>query len=298
MDYILQTNGLTKFFGKKAAVDRVSMHIAKGDIYGFIGKNGAGKTTTMKMVLGMLFPTAGTMELFGQKADNTARHRIGSLIEAPGLYPKCTAYENMKRFSILYGGDDKAIKDILELVGLQNTGKKKAGAFSLGMKQRLGIAIALLGDPEFLVLDEPVNGLDPAGIKDVRDTMLRINQERGVTVLISSHLLGELSKISTRYGIINNGVLVEEVTAKELESRFRQNMVIQCREPQKAIGILQQHFGVEAPELNGERITLYSALDKAEEIITALVQAGAGLYDLHVSEADMEDYFIERIGRS
>ena len=297
MDYVLQTHELTKIFGKKAAVDKVSMNIAKGDIYGFIGKNGAGKTTTMKMVLGMLFPSGGTMELFGKKASNRSRKRIGSLIEAPGLYKNCTAYENMKRFSILYGGNDKSIKEILELVNLQNTGKKKAGAFSLGMKQRLGIGIAMLGDPEFLVLDEPVNGLDPAGIKDVRDMILRINQERQVTVLISSHLLGELAKISTRYGIIHDGALVEEITAKDLEAQFRQNMVIKCRKPQAAIDILRQRFDVEAPELNGENITIFSALDRGEEILTALVQADAGVYDLHVSEADMEDYFIERIGR-
>ncbi len=297
MDYVLQTTELTRYFGKKAAVDKVSMHIAKGDIYGFIGKNGAGKTTAMKMVLGMIFPSSGTMELFGKPAGNAARRRIGSLIEAPGLYKQCTAYENMKRYSILAGGSDQDIKNILELVSLQNTGKKKAGAFSLGMKQRLGIALALLGNPDLLVLDEPVNGLDPAGIKDVRDTILRINQERGVTVLISSHLLGELAKISTRYGIINNGVLVEEISAKELEAQFRQNMIIKCRKPQVAAGILQQRFDVESPEISGESITIYSALNRAEEILTALVQADAGVYDLHTSEADMEDYFIERIGR-
>ncbi len=297
MEYVIRTKELTKMYGHKAAVDKVSMNIEKGDIYGFIGKNGAGKTTTMKMLLGMIFPNGGTMELFGKPANNASRRRIGSLIEAPGIYKGCTAYENLKRFSLLYGGDDKNIKELLELVNLANTGKKKAGAFSLGMKQRLGIAIAMLGNPEVLVLDEPVNGLDPAAIKGVRDTLLALNQEKGVTVLISSHLLGELAKISTRYGIINSGVLVEEVSAQELESRCRQTLVIKCRDTAAAETALREKLGIAELETAGDTITLLSGIDRAEEINTTLVNAGAGVFDLHTTTADMEDYFIERIGR-
>ena len=163
-EYVIETNNLTKSFGSKLAVDHVNMHVAKGDIYGFIGRNGAGKTTAMKLMLGTLRANEGSIKLFGKDTNlSESRKKIGSLVEAPGLYRNATAYENMKRFSILFGGTDQDIKEILEFVGLANTGKKKAGAFSLGMKQRLGIAIALLGNPEIMILDEPVNGLDPAG---------------------------------------------------------------------------------------------------------------------------------------
>ncbi|SHM21531.1 ATP-binding cassette domain-containing protein [Ruminococcus flavefaciens] len=160
MEYVLKTKELTKVYGQKTVADKISLNIRKGDIYGFIGKNGAGKTTTMKMILGMIFPDGGEIELFGKPIDNMGRRRIGSLIEAPGLYKNLTAYENLHRFSLLYGGNEKNISEILEIVNLTDTGKKKAGEFSLGMRQRLGIGIALLGNPDLLVLDEPVNGLD------------------------------------------------------------------------------------------------------------------------------------------
>lgn len=297
MDYVLQTKELTKIYGAKTVVDKVSMKIAKGDIYGFIGKNGAGKTTTMKMVLDMIFPDGGEIELFGEKASDSARRRIGSLIEAPGIYRNYTAYENLRRFSILFGGDDKNIKEILEIVNLADTGKKKAGAFSLGMRQRLGIAIAMLGNPDFLVLDEPVNGLDPAAIKGVRDAIININKEKGVTVLISSHLLGELAKISTRYGIINSGVLVEELTAQELENNCRKSLDIKCNDPEKAKKILREKFAVtEIRESNG-LLSVFTDFGKAAQINSVLVSAECGVYDFHIANSDMEDYFIERIGR-
>lgn len=173
METILQTTNLSRQFGKKMAVNNVNMTIHKGDIYGFIGKNGAGKTTFMRLVLGTAFPSKGEIKLFDGEPFDKARRKIGSLIEAPGLYKNCTAYENLKQFSLIYGGTDAEIKEILFLVGLADTGNKKAGKFSLGMRQRLGIAIALLGNPEFLVLDEPVNGLDPAGMKEVRDLIFK-----------------------------------------------------------------------------------------------------------------------------
>lgn len=297
MDYVLKTHELTKIYGKKAVVDKVSMNIAKGDIYGFIGRNGAGKTTAMKMMLGMIFPDGGSTELFGGKADDNARKRVGSLIEAPALYKNCTAYENLKRFSILFGGDKKNINDILELVNLQDTGKKTAGKFSLGMKQRLGIAVAMMGNPELLILDEPVNGLDPTAIKQIRDAILNINREKGVTFLISSHLLGELSKISTRYGIINNGQLVEEITAEDLEASCRQKLMIKCRDTEKAEKILRSKFSIDNIEKTDNSISIYDGFDIAEKINTALVTEGAGVYDFHISNSDIEDYFLERIGK-
>ena len=177
METILKTVNLTKVYGRRTVVDGVSMTINKGDIYGFIGKNGAGKTTFMRTVLSLTSITSGKVELFGGKKIEEVGNKIGSLIEAPGLYKNATAYENLKRFSILYGADESKINNILKFVNLDKTGKKKAKDFSLGMRQRLGIAIALLGEPEFLVLDEPINGLDPAGIKEIRDVISNVDTE-------------------------------------------------------------------------------------------------------------------------
>lgn len=297
MEYVLRTKGLTKTYGQKTVVDKVSMNIAGGDIYGFIGKNGAGKTTTMKIILGTIFSDGGSIELFGKKSNNTARRRIGALIEAPGIYKNLTAYENLRRFSLLYGGDEKNIKEILEIVDLSDTGNKKAGEFSLGMRQRLGIGIAMLGSPDFLILDEPVNGLDPEAIKRVRDSLITINREKKVTILISSHLLGELSKISTRYGIINNGRLVEEITAQQLEKDCRRCLTVKCRRPNIAEKTLISALGINDFEICNETIIIGSGFERTEEINAELVRKGAQVYDFHLSNADMEDYFIERIGR-
>lgn len=297
MEYVLRTKGLTKTYGQKTVVDKVSMNIAGGDIYGFIGKNGAGKTTTMKIILGTIFSDGGSIELFGKKANNNARRRIGALIEAPGIYKNLTAYENLRRFSLLYGGDEKNIKEILEIVDLSDTGNKKAGEFSLGMRQRLGIGIAMLGSPDFLILDEPVNGLDPEAIKRVRDSLININREKKVTILISSHLLGELSKISTRYGIINNGRLVEEITAQQLEKDCRRCLTVKCRRPNIAEKTLISALGINDFEICNETIIIGSGFERTEEINAELVRKGAQVYDFHLSNADMEDYFIERIGR-
>lgn len=297
MEYVLRTKGLTKAYGQKTVVDKVSMNIAGGDIYGFIGKNGAGKTTTMKIILGTIFSDGGSIELFGKKANNNARRRIGALIEAPGIYKNLTAYENLRRFSLLYGGDEKNIKEILEIVDLSDTGNKKAGEFSLGMRQRLGIGIAMLGSPDFLILDEPVNGLDLEAIKRVRDSLITINREKKVTILISSHLLGELSKISTRYGIINNGRLVEEITAQQLEKDCRRCLTVKCRRPNIAEKTLISALGINDFEICNETIIIGSGFERTEEINAELVRKGAQVYDFHLSNADMEDYFIERIGR-
>ena len=219
MEYVIETNGLTKKYGEKLAVNKASVHVRKGDIYGLIGKNGAGKTTLMKLLLGLAVPQSGEIKLFGNSDLNLSRKKIGSLIEAPVIFKNETAFENMKRFSILAPTTDEEIKRILDLVGIGNTGAKKAGAFSLGMKQRLGVGIALLGDPEILILDEPINGLDPAGIKEVRAMIVELNG-RGITFMISSHILDELGKIATNYGIMHAGIL-EEISAAELAAKRR-----------------------------------------------------------------------------
>lgn len=296
MEYIVETKNLTKHFGDKIAVNQVNMHIERGDIYGFIGKNGAGKTSTMKLLLGMSYPTSGEIELFGSKQLEQQRSKIGSLIEAPGLYKNCTAYENMKRFSIAFGSKDKEIKEILEIVGLGNTGKKKAGEFSLGMRQRLGIAIALLGNPELLILDEPINGLDPAGIKEVRDLIMRLNAERKITVLISSHLLDELSKIVTRYGIVNGGTLIEEITAEELAERCRKYLLIECDDVRKTTEIIKTNYGNIDFVAKENKVFIYSEIKEKAKLNKLLVTSGINVSHYAEEQSGFEDYFIERIG--
>ena len=297
MEYIIETKELVKQFPGKLAVDHINMHVKKGDIYGFIGKNGAGKTTTMKLILGLLKPTEGSIFLYGSDKLDQHRIKIGSLIEAPGLYKNCTAFEIMKRFSILYGGTDQEIKELLELVGLGNVKKRKAGAFSLGMKQRLGIAIALLGNPEILILDEPINGLDPAGIKDIRDIIIKLNKERGVTFLISSHILDELSKVATRYGIVHDGVLVEEIDADVLMEKCRSNLKIGVDDVNKTIEILKKAGLLDKYDSNESEITMFNNFDDAAKINELLVKGGVKVSSLAPSNAGFEEYFIERIGR-
>lgn len=296
MEYVLRTKSLTKKFGSKIAVNAVDMNVARGDIYGFIGRNGAGKTTAMKLILGLLNATEGEIELFGGEPLEKARGRIGSLIEAPGIYKNCTAYENMKRFSIIYGGTDEDIAQLLKFVGLENTGNKKAGRFSLGMKQRLGMAIAMLGNPEFLILDEPINGLDPEGIKDVRNAVLNLNEQKGVTFLISSHLLDELAKIVTRYGIINNGVLTEEISAEDLNAMCESGLKVRVDDVKKAITALLPLVPQEEIRVSGGELVLPIDVDAAA-VNELLVKGGVRVSELGAMRGDMEEYFIARLGK-
>lgn len=296
METVLRTVGLTKRFGRARAVDHVSMTVNKGDIYGFIGKNGAGKTTFMRVVLGLSAPTEGTVELFGGLSPEEAGKKIGALIEAPGIFPHCTAKENMKRFAILKDEDESKIDGLLDFVGLGDVGNKKAGKFSLGMKQRLGIAIAMLGDPELLILDEPVNGLDPTGMKEIRDLILRLNREKGITVLISSHLLDELSKIVTRYGIINNGVLVDEIDASEMKAKTGHRLIIVVDDVEKAVSLLEKEIGKDSIGINGHAIGLSSGLDRTAELNALLVKNGVAVSSLSVKTDGLEKYFIEKVG--
>ena len=297
MEYIIETKGLTKKFGSKIAVNKVDMHIKKGDIYGFIGANGAGKTTLMKMLLGLTRVTEGEIKLFDSTNLDESRKRIGSLIEAPGLYKNCTALENMKRFAIFTNSSIDEIKELLDFVGLSNMRKKRVGKFSLGMKQRLGIAIALLGKPEILILDEPINGLDPEGIKEIRDTILKLNKERNVTFLISSHLLDELSKITTRYGIINNGVLVDEIEASVLEEKSRHSLTFKVNDIDKAKVILVNNNYLTNYEIKDDYIILYDHLDEAASINKLLVTNNILVSEIKTNTSNLEDYFIERMGK-
>ena len=296
LEYVLRTSKLTKCYGEKKAVDTVSMQIKKGDIYGFIGKNGAGKTTLMRLVLGTAMPNSGKIELFGSMDIANQRHRIGSLLEYPCLYKNCSAAENLKRFAMLTKSKPADIKLILKLVGLSDTGKKPAGEFSLGMKQRLGIGIALLGNPEFLILDEPINGLDPAGIKEIRDIILTLNSQLGVTFLISSHLLDELAKIVTTYGIINDGKLIEQISAAQLNDRCRHQMRIAVDDTEKAVNILSAMTDPNTISTDGNTVYLYSLIDRSAEVCGSLVRGGVNVGELVIQSDRLEEYFIERLG--
>ena len=220
-DYLLYTNSLTKTFHNHNAVSGVDIHVKKGAIYGLIGRNGAGKTTLMKMISGLSSPTSGQMYLLGKSGKELAevRGRVGCHIEAPGLFPEMSAYQNLKCKCIQRGINSEAyIKDLMAIVGLENTANKKVDKFSMGMKQRLGIAMALVGDPDLLVLDEPINGLDPQGIREMREILTKLNRDRGITILISSHILDELARVATDYGIIHTGELVKEIAADEVQA--------------------------------------------------------------------------------
>ena len=226
MNYILQTNSLTKKYKNFQALNGLTMNVPKGSIYGFVGKNGAGKTTLIRLICGLQEPTSGSFSLYGIRNDSKdiikSRRRMGAVVETPSIYMDMTAEENLKHQYLILGLPSfDCIQELLKLVGLDNTGEKKAKNFSLGMKQRLGIAIALAGDPDFLVLDEPVNGLDPQGIVEMRELILKLNREKQITVLISSHILDELSRLATHYGIIDNGRMVKELSAEELDTVCR-----------------------------------------------------------------------------
>ncbi len=295
-NYVIQTSNLTKVYGSKTVLDHVNMHVAKGDIYGFIGKNGAGKTTLMKLLLGMSQATDGKITLFGTEKLNLARTRIGSIIEEPALYQSCSAFENMQRFAILAGSDSTEIEGILRFVGLGNVGKKKVGKFSLGMKQRLGIAIAMLGQPELLILDEPINGLDPEGIKEIRDLLLRMNRELGVTILVSSHLLDELAKITTRYGIINQGRLVEEITATALLQECQQRLHIVTQQPAVAANLIKQMASNVKITANENSLDVMGEDLDSAKVNQALVKGGVEVETITFITGNLEDYFIERMG--
>ena len=292
-EYVLETESLTKTYRRKNAVDHIDLKIRKGDIYGFIGKNGAGKTTTIKMISGLNNATSGTMKLFESDNLQEGRKKIGAVIENVAIYPYLSARQNIEVQRILKGVTDKTITDdLLNIVGLENVGKKKAKNFSLGMKQRLGIALALVGDPEFLLLDEPTNGLDPTGIKDIRELILKLNQETGITILISSHILGELSKISTAYGVINEGKLVAQFTSDELNQIVRPSVRINVDDPEKTVSILETELGMTDFNVSENCIHIYDMLDKCAQINAALEAGGVTVSFLGKQEGDYESYFI------
>lgn len=304
-DYLLRTYGLTKQYRRQKAVDHVSMNIEKGAIYGFIGRNGAGKTTFLKMISGLAAPTDGEIELFGCRGREARRFfdRIGLLIEAPGLYPDMNAFDNLKLKAICTGMYKKNwifkvnyISEILDIVGLGMAGYKKVKNFSLGMKQRLGIAMALIGEPDLLILDEPINGLDPQGIAEVRDTVLRINQERNITVILSSHILEELTKLATHYGIIDQGRLLEEMPKEELLQKCSERIEIQLKEPDRACPVLERLDIHNYRVVDPQTIYIYERFQEMGDINTELVTNGVKVGSISIRRDNLEQYFMKQTG--
>lgn len=297
MEAITVTN-LSKSFQRKFAVKDLNMHVPEGAIYGMIGENGAGKSTTQKMICGLLRPTSGEIRLFGRPAnDADIRAGMGVLIENPGVYLGQTARENllMQALNIGVQNPKKAVDEALEVVGLGNTGRKKVKEFSLGMKQRLGIATAFLGNPSILVLDEPINGLDPEGIREVRQTLLRLNQEYHLTILISSHILGELSKVATHYGIIRNGSMVKEVSAEQLSKECSDYMCVKTAQPERALRYLEQHIAMDGGEIVDGEIHLFHVKDGAI-VNQCLFQNGEIASEISFHRLDLEEYFVSLMG--
>lgn len=296
-EVLLETHGLTKSYGKRNVVDDVNLHIHKGSIYGLVGRNGAGKTTLMKIITGMISQTDGTFEYNGLGADlKEAYGKIGVLVETPAFMPHMSAYDNLKFKCIGYNCvDDAFIRETLQLVGLANTGSKKASKFSLGMKQRLGIALALVGNPEILILDEPINGLDPQGIVEIRELLIKLNQERGTTIIISSHILTELSKLATEYAFIENGRIVEELSREELENNSRGKLVIKCEDANAASKVLKDNGFSDFEIADNETIFVYDKADVGPVMNMKICQAGIMVKSFNYEVADLEEYFLKII---
>lgn len=295
-DFLIETEQLTKIYGKQVVVDSVNLHVRKGRIYGLLGRNGAGKTTIMKMILGLASITSGEVNVFGQNIKGREKRiypRIGAMIETPGFYPNLTGTENLEIFAKLRGtAASDAVKTALKIVGLPYKDKKLFSKYSLGMKQRLGIANAILHDPELLILDEPTNGLDPIGIAEIRNFLKELSQDRGKTILISSHILSEMQLLADDIGIIDHGVLLEENSMEELQKKNSRYILLQVSDVSKAVILLEQRFAVQAYSVEDEhRLRLYdTSLDMAA-INKALVLQGVAVISASLRNDTLEDYF-------
>ena len=297
---VVETYGLMKTFGGKTAVDHFDMHVNQGDIYGFVGRNGAGKTTVMRMLAGLAEPSGGEVRVFGTspREAGTSR-RIGVLIEAPGLYGTMSAYDNMMLKALALGlVDPKAkVRDLLEFTGLGQVGKKKTKQFSMGMKQRLGLALALLGDPDLLLLDEPLNGLDPEGAREIRRLIMQLNDQRGITVVISSHVLEQLGKMATRYGVIREGHMVRELTAADVDQECSDFLQVEAANPTLALAVLQERFPnlrfQSMPDGVHPRVRRAQTRERWARPSTSRASPCSGLY---AYKRDLEEFFVEMMG--
>ncbi|QNK40960.1 ABC transporter ATP-binding protein [Caproicibacter fermentans] len=298
---VFEARNLTKKYRHTLALDHINLSLQRGEIYGFIGENGAGKTTTIRLVTGLSFPTEGSISLFGklgEKELQMQRARIGCMVETPALYKNMTAEQNLEAQRIQRGIPDReCIGKTLKLVGLSDTGKKSVRHFSLGMRQRLGIAMALLNDPEFLILDEPINGLDPSGIVEIRELMKRLNRERGITLLVSSHILSELYQTATRYILLHKGRVLEELTQNELDEKCKRHIAIKTNDASKTAAALENalhttNFHV----MPDNTVRLYDHLNNMEDVARILAQAGLLVTGLSLAGDSLENYFLHKIG--
>jgi len=299
MDYVLTTDALCKHYGHFKALDGLSLHVPKGSIYGFVGKNGAGKTTLFRLICGLQRPTAGEYRLYGKKSGSReiakARRRMGAVVEAPAIHLELTAEDNLKmQYRVLGLPTEEGIPELLELVGLPDTGRKKARNFSLGMRQRLGIAMALAGDPDLLVLDEPVNGLDPQGIIEIRELILKLNRERQITVLVSSHILDELARFATWYGFIDRGRLVKEISAQELEAACRKCLRAEVSDTQALARVLDA-AQVEYDILSETTADIYARLN-ISRLVAELEKQGCELRNIQERDESLESYYLNLVG--
>ena len=296
MEYVLTTQALSKHYGHFKALNNLTMKVPKGAIYGFIGKNGAGKTTLIRLICGLQSPTSGEYTLYGRKSGDghlhDSRRRMGAVVETPSIYLNMSAIDNLRHQYIILGKPSfEGIDELLNLVGLAHAGRKKAKNFSLGMRQRLGIAIALVGDPDFLVLDEPVNGLDPQGIIEIRELILKLNREHQMTFLISSHILDELSKLATHYGFIDKGHIVREISAEDLESACRKCMHIEVSDIQALIRVLDKEK-IDYAIISDTEADIYGHVDITD---MSLNLARENCKIIAINES-LESYYIRLIG--
>lgn len=302
MEYILRTKGVSKKYHSKWVLKQVNMNIARGDIYGFVGENGSGKTTIIRIITGLIFADEGQVELFGV-ADNSheiysARKKVGAIVESPSIYRNMSARENLEMQGEILGIRDKEkIKQVLGDVGLAYLydDKKNVKNFSLGMRQRLGIAMALLGDPEFIILDEPMNGLDPTGIVEIRELILRLNRERKITFLISSHILTELSLVANKYGIISHGSLIKELSADELENVSRPNTVIEVSSPEALRNVLCTFISPENMTLLDNGVSISGHVDLTK-MLNAILDAKIEILSINCNKSNIESYYMSLMG--
>lgn len=299
MDYVLSTDNLVKSYGQARALSGLSMHVPKGAIYGIVGRNGAGKTTLIRLICGLQRPTAGTYSIYGREFTSRdirlSRRRMGAVVETPSIYLDMSARENLRQqYRVLGLPSFEGIDELLALVGLADTGKKKARNFSLGMKQRLGIAVALCGGPDFLILDEPVNGLDPEGIIEMRELILRLNRERQITVLISSHILDELARLATHYGFIDGGRMVREMSAEELEAACRKCMRLEVTDTGALARVLDA-MGADYRVLSEDTADVYERLN-VSKLAAALAQEGCELVSVKERDESLESFYISIVG--
>lgn len=300
-EYIVQTQGLCKTYNKKLVVSDVNMHVKKGEIYGLVGRNGAGKTTIMKMLCGLVHPTEGKIQLLGKSFEGSmvkGIERIGNILETPAFFPYLSARDNLEYYRIQKGIPEKeCVDELLKFVSLEDAGKKKFKTFSLGMKQRLGFAYALLGNPDLLILDEPTNGLDPQGIISFRETILHLVREKQITVIISSHILSELAHLADTYGFINEGKLIEEVAASTISERCKHHLLIKVDDSTKAATVLEETLETNSYEVIAENyIKLFDYLHAPDQVIETLVMNKVSVFTLQEVRGDLEEYYMKIMG--